>query len=88
MAGTFTFLGAGTLGYPSYADTETGQMLVAQPGGSYGIRAVEQGFPVPPGDGRWGTARTSGKKPGAPPDSHPGPGYPVTVRPAPKGGEL
>jgi hypothetical protein len=96
VAGTFTYLGQGTLGYPSYADLETGTMLVAEPGQSYGIRAVEQGFPVPPGDGRWSASRSSARSaksaapPGPPPDSPAGPGYPVTVLPAhaSKGGEL
>ncbi len=49
----FAYLGKDTRGYVSYADTDTGQMLIADPGGSYGIRAVEQGLAVPPPDGRW-----------------------------------
>jgi hypothetical protein len=83
VADSFTFTGPATLGYMAYADTETGEMLVAEPGQSYGIRAVEPGLPVPPGDGRWTAA-----PPGAPPDGRrKSPGYPVTVRPAPEGGE-
>lgn len=87
-ADTYTFTGPSTLGYPSYADLETGTMLIADPGHSYGIRAVEEGFPVPPGDGRWATAAPPGPPPGPPPDDHPGPGYPVTVRPTHEGGEV
>jgi hypothetical protein len=83
QADTFTYTGQSTLGYFSYADLDSGEMLVADPGGSYSIRAVEPGLPVPPGDGRWTAA-----PPGRPPDSRKkSPGYPVTVRPAPEGGE-
>ena len=51
-----SFTGQSTLGYFSYADTDTGRMLVADPGGTYGIRATEQGLVVPPPDGRWTSA--------------------------------
>lgn len=50
---SFNYLGGSQLGYPAYADVETGTMLIADPGGRYKIRAVEPGHPVPPGDGRW-----------------------------------
>lgn len=53
MATTYTYLGQITRGYFSYVDTETQHMLVAEPGGVYGIRAVEPHFVVPPGDGNW-----------------------------------
>jgi len=49
----FAYLGTDTRGYVSYADTDTGRMLIADPGGTYGIRAVEEGLAVPPPDGRW-----------------------------------
>ena len=53
MPGPFTFLGHSTLGFPDYCDMATGRMLIADPGESYEIRAVNQGAPVPPDDGRW-----------------------------------
>jgi hypothetical protein len=56
VAGPFTYTGVSTLGYLSYADTGTGKMLVADPGGSYGIRAIDPGLAVPPPDGRWAAA--------------------------------
>ena len=56
VADRFSFTGQSTLGYFSYADTDTGRMLVADPGGTYGIRATEQGLVVPPPDGRWTSA--------------------------------
>ena len=66
MADSFTFTGPSTLGYFAYADTETGRMLIAEPGQSYGIRATETGLPVPPADGRWSAA-----PPGPPPQATP-----------------
>lgn len=54
QADSYQFTGLGPLGYPSYVDTSTDQMLIAETGESYGMRAVEPDlFPVPPGDGRW-----------------------------------
>jgi hypothetical protein len=54
QADTYTFTGLGPLGYPSYVDIATEQMLIAETGGTYGIRAVEPDlFAVPPPDGRW-----------------------------------
>lgn len=75
MPGPFNYLGLSTLGYPSYADTDTGRMLVADPGGSYGIRAIEDGA-VPPPDGRWATP-SSGKKTTPPPGVPPVPAVPA-----------
>lgn len=49
----YTFTGYATCGYPSYADLETGRMLIADPGGTYRMRAINPGLPVPPDDGRW-----------------------------------
>jgi len=49
----YTYIGYGALGYADYIDTATDKMLMAEPGGSYGIRAVNEGAPVPPADGRW-----------------------------------
>jgi hypothetical protein len=68
-AATYEFTGQNTLGYPDYADTGTGRMLVAEPGGSYGIRAIDGRAAVPPADGRWATAGSSpgGAPPGPPP---------------------
>lgn len=54
MPDSYNYLGASQLGYPAYADLDTGRMLVAEPGGTYGMRAVEAGLSVPPPDGRWG----------------------------------
>ena len=53
MADSFNYLGTSQLGYPAYADTSTGTMLIADPGGTYSIRAVEEGLAIPPPDGRW-----------------------------------
>jgi len=53
VADTYTYLGSDVRGYFAYVDTDTDQMLVAEPGESYRMRATEEGFPVPPTDGRW-----------------------------------
>lgn len=52
MADTYAYLGEDVRAYLSYADTETDLTLVAEPGKSYGIRAIE-GHAIPPNDGRW-----------------------------------
>lgn len=60
----YMFTGYATRGYPSYADLETGRMLIADPGGTYQMRAINPGLPVPPDDGRWDAlvpAKTTGK---------------------------
>ncbi len=44
-------------------------MLVADPGGTYGIRATEQGLVVPPPDGRWTTAEAPAAPSWSPPPS-------------------
>ena len=66
QADTYTFTGLGPLGYPQYVDSVTETMLIADTGGTYGIRTVEEGFPVPPGDGRWVTAAPPSPPPPAP----------------------
>jgi hypothetical protein len=66
VPGPYSYLGLSTLGYPDFADLETGRMLVAEPGGSYGIRAIDGVAPVPPGDGRWGQAASSDGPPSVP----------------------
>lgn len=53
MPGPFTFTGYVTTGYQDYRDTATGRMLVADPGGSYGIQAIDLQLAVPPPDGKW-----------------------------------
>ena len=68
QADTYQFTGLGPLGYPAYVDTAKDTMLIAESGGTYGIRATEEGFPVPPGDGRW-TAVTA--PPSPPPPARP-----------------
>lgn len=77
MADRFTFTGQGTLGYFSYADTDTGRMLVADPGGTYGIRATEQGLVVPPPDGRWASAEAPASPPPVPSFTAPQPALSV-----------
>jgi hypothetical protein len=51
----------------AYGDSETGQMLIADPGGIYRIRAVEPNLPVPPGDGRWAAVAAPPPEPSPPP---------------------
>jgi hypothetical protein len=76
-AATYEFTGQNTLGYPDFRDTATGKMLVAEPGGSYGIAAIDGGG-VPPGDGRWTEASvSSGPPPGPPPSPPPVPPVPA-----------
>lgn len=53
MNKAYTYLGNDERGYFAYVDTDTDTMLVAKPGESYHMRTVEEGFPVPPTDGRW-----------------------------------
>ena len=65
QADTFTFTGLGPLGYPAYVDTAKDTMLIAETGESYGIRTVEEGFPVPPGDGRWTATKAAPPSPPA-----------------------
>ena len=73
--GSYDYTGLSILGYPAYADTGTGKMLVAEPGGSYGIRAIDAGLAVPPPDGRWAEAGSNGNG-GAPPGPPPPPSVP------------
>ena len=79
MAERFSFTGLGPLGYPQYVDTAKDTMLIAESGGTYGIRSTEEGFPVPPADGRW-TAVTPAP-PSPPPPARPA----VTIPAAPEG---
>ena len=74
QADVYQFTGLGPLGYYSYVDTATDKMLIAETGGTYGIRATEEGHPVPPGDGRWAAA--------APPSPPPAPAKPSATVPA------
>ncbi len=83
VADRFSFTGLGPLGYPSYVDLSTDTMLIAETGGTYGMRAVEPAFPVPPGDGRWTAARPVPPGPPPPPVAAK---QPVTVPAAPEGG--
>jgi hypothetical protein len=80
VAEAYTFTGYATMGYPDYADLATGRMLVAQPGGSYGIRAIDGKMTVPPGDGRWAVSESFGDEyadaPPAPPPVPPVPPVP------------
>lgn len=69
MAERFSFTGLGPLGYPSYIDLSTEKMLIAETGESYGMRSNEEGFPVPPGDGRWTAVKSS--PPSPPPAAKP-----------------
>ena len=49
----FVYTGSGTRSYMDYCDLATDRMLVAEPGGTYGMRATWDKLPVPPGDGFW-----------------------------------
>lgn len=49
---TYIYRGRETLGFPDYVDRSTGTMLIAEPGGTYPIRAISGTFPVPPA-GPW-----------------------------------
>ena len=53
-AATYEFTGYVTTGFPDYRDTATGRMLIAEPGGSYGIEAINGGG-IPPGT-QWAAA--------------------------------
>lgn len=75
MPQAYAYTGTDTRGYVSYADLDTGRMLVADPGGTYGMRAVEAGLAIPPPDGRWG-----------PPDGPPAPAI-FSPPPAPASAE-
>jgi hypothetical protein len=78
--GPYSFSGLNTLGYPDYRDLGTGRMLVAAPGESYEIAAIDGQLVVPPPDGRWAAASS-----GAPPGITPPP--PVPPVPAVEGSE-
>jgi hypothetical protein len=71
----YTYTGYQTLGYPSYVDLTTEQMLIADTGGTYSMRSNEENFPVPPADGRW-TAVTS-SPPSPPPPARPAASVPA-----------
>jgi hypothetical protein len=86
VADRFTYTGSSTLGYPAYGDIEAGTMLIAEPGGSYAIRATEPGAPVPPGDGRWGAAQAP-PPPASPPPPPPAAGAVAAVTGGTEGGE-
>ena len=62
----FTFTGYATTGFPDYRDTATGHMLVAEPGGTYSIEAINLTDAVPPGP-LWVTANGNGGAPPGPP---------------------
>jgi hypothetical protein len=59
----YTYTGANVAQYMQYADYATGKMLIAAPGGSYAMYAVQEGplgtdgqptqLAIPPGDGNW-----------------------------------
>lgn len=74
MPGLFTFTGYVTTGFPDYRDLATGRMLVAEPGRSYGIAAINLTDPLPPG-AQW-TAASSTASSGAPPGPPPVPPVP------------
>jgi hypothetical protein len=60
----FTFTGPSETGYYQYTDLDAGSMLVAEPGGTYHIRAMEDFLPMPP-DSRWEPAADPGPLPRA-----------------------
>ena len=79
---TFTYTGTSALGYADYRDPATGVMLVAEPGGSYLIEAIDGERPVPPTDGRWQVPSPPAKPAPLPPAPAPSP-----APAADKGGE-
>jgi hypothetical protein len=82
VPGSFNYTGLNTFGYQDYRDADTGKMLVAEPGGSYQIEAIDGRSTVPPPDGRWSAASGGG---GAPPGPPPPPAVPAI--PAPEGSD-
>ena len=73
MPGPFTFTGHVTTGLPDYRDTGTGRTLVADPGESYGIEAVDRAL-ASRRCGHWAVAEDSGYggwEPPPPPPSVP-----------------
>ena len=81
MPDQYTYTGYATLGFADYVDNDTDRMLVADPGCSYSMRAVDGKAPVPPADGRWQLAMS-----GAPPSPPPVPEVPsVPAVTAPEG---
>lgn len=86
MAGPYEYLGESVLTYPSYRDTEADRMLIAEPGSSYSMAAVDESapdadgnrypLPVPPNDGRWAE--------NAPPPPAPKVSAPEVSTPAPE----
>lgn len=82
MASSYAYTGGATMYYQDYRDAETGKMLVASPGETYWIVAIDDTrFPVPPSDGRWMEA------PPPPPPPPSGPKSVSAPAPAPEGGE-
>ena len=65
MASQYTYTGYDSRGYFGYRDLETQRMLIAEPGGTYAIGAVNEGSPLPPGDGPWQAASPARKAPRA-----------------------
>lgn len=88
MAAGFAYLGNQTMLYQGYLDEATGRMLIAGPGNSYEMSAVDPGLPVPPGDGRWQAADDDDSAPvwSSPPSPEPA-SEPAEPAPAPEGGE-
>lgn len=76
MPGPYSFTGYVTTGFPDYRDTATGRMLVAEPGGSYGIEAINLTDAVPPGALWTAAGNGSSAKGGAPPGPPPVPPVP------------
>jgi hypothetical protein len=65
----YPFLGVTGRSYVQYLDTDTGRMLITEPGGTYTMQPVPGAgnVPVPPGDGLWGDETTLDTKPAAQP---------------------
>ena len=58
----YRFTGHADKGYYSYAAPESeGGMLLATPGQTYTLRALEDHLPVPPTDGQWEAVASGGK---------------------------
>lgn len=54
--GYYRYTGHDRRGYLAYIDDDTNQLLIAEPGGEYRMRPVNQGDAVPPNDGLWDEA--------------------------------
>lgn len=85
-AAQYAYTGGTEMWYQQYRDTDTGRMLITEPGGSYSMEPTDPGLglSVPPGDGRW--LETPAPVAPAPPAPAPVPAPAPAPAPAPEGG--